>query len=146
MSIRDLLNSNRRELLDISTRNRLLSIPIDSSSARIVQIRGASSDDVFHLLVSEKKSISFLPARKKEDNKSGLGLESGEESEANQEIELPQPEEEKAEPDGTQKKPAALRLQTSLSPEGLQRRLLDLYRDARTIVEEQGVNILYLAL
>ncbi|HVY69737.1 MAG TPA: DUF3320 domain-containing protein [Verrucomicrobiae bacterium] len=37
-------------------------------------------------------------------------------------------------------------MQTALSPEGLQRRLLDLYQDARTMIEEQGVNILYLAL
>ncbi len=37
-------------------------------------------------------------------------------------------------------------LQTRLTPDGLQTRLLKLYRDARTFEEEQGVNILYLAL
>jgi very-short-patch-repair endonuclease len=37
-------------------------------------------------------------------------------------------------------------LQTSLTPEGMQTRLLKLYRDARTFEEEQGVNILYLAI
>lgn len=38
------------------------------------------------------------------------------------------------------------RLQTSLPPEILQRRLLDLSRDALTTIEETGVNVLYLAL
>jgi Protein of unknown function (DUF4011) len=38
------------------------------------------------------------------------------------------------------------KLQTALTSDGLQNRLLALYRDARLIMEEQGVNILYLAL
>ena len=38
------------------------------------------------------------------------------------------------------------RLQTKLSPEALQKRLLDIWYDARTLEEEQGVNILYLGL
>jgi very-short-patch-repair endonuclease/DNA polymerase III delta prime subunit len=37
-------------------------------------------------------------------------------------------------------------LQTTLSPERLQRSLLKLYYDARTAYEERGVNVLYLAL
>ncbi len=38
------------------------------------------------------------------------------------------------------------RLQTRLTSKGLQKRLLKLYFDARTLEEEQGVNVLYLAL
>ena len=41
---------------------------------------------------------------------------------------------------------ADTRLQTRLTPPGLQKRLLDLYNDARVLEEEQGVNILFLAL
>jgi hypothetical protein len=37
-------------------------------------------------------------------------------------------------------------LQTRVAEETLQKRLLKLYRDAKTLEEEQGVNILYLAL
>jgi hypothetical protein len=59
----ELLNSSRKELLDLSTRNRLLSIPVDSKSARIIQVRDELSEQVFRLLVSEKKSFSFLPGR-----------------------------------------------------------------------------------
>ena len=59
----DLLNTSRRELLDLSTRNRLLSIPVDSSSAKIIQIRDELTVQVFRMLVGEKKSFSFLPGR-----------------------------------------------------------------------------------
>jgi very-short-patch-repair endonuclease len=38
------------------------------------------------------------------------------------------------------------RLQTALADDQLQRKLLRLYRDSRTLVEEQGVNTLYIAL
>ncbi|MDB5475664.1 MAG: putative superfamily and helicase protein [Phenylobacterium sp.] len=41
---------------------------------------------------------------------------------------------------------ADTRLQTRLTPAGLQKKLLDLYYDARTLEEEQGVNILFLAI
>ncbi len=38
------------------------------------------------------------------------------------------------------------KLQTRLTPEGLQKRLLNMFFEAQTLEEEQGVNILYLAL
>ena len=34
-----LLEESRRELLDLSTRNRLLSIPLESKSARVIHVR-----------------------------------------------------------------------------------------------------------
>lgn len=147
MDVRELLNRSRRELLDISTRNRLLSIPVDSKSARIVQVRDELSEQVFRLLVTDKKSLSFRPGGKKEVNLPGLEMDAQKYvGEVEEEIGLPQPEDEMDESTGLAKRHVDLRLQTALSPEGLQRRLLDLYRDARTIIEEQGVNILYLAL
>jgi Protein of unknown function (DUF4011) len=59
----DLLNSSRRELLDLSTRNRLLSIPVNSSSARIISVRDEISEQTHRLLTTEKKAFSFLPGR-----------------------------------------------------------------------------------
>lgn len=38
------------------------------------------------------------------------------------------------------------RLQTRLTSEGLQKRLFDVWYDAQTLEQEQGVNILYLAI
>ena len=39
-----------------------------------------------------------------------------------------------------------LKLRTRLTPEALQKRLLSIYREARTIEEEQGVSVLFLAV
>ncbi|MDC4227117.1 MAG: DUF3320 domain-containing protein [Candidatus Manganitrophus sp.] len=130
-------------MLDLSTRNRLLSIPVNSKSARIVQVHNENSEQIFRLLVSEKKSLSFLPGRQtKADNTKSASENDGDE----EEVDLPQPDDEVDPATGLSKSHIDLRLQTSLSPEGLQRRLLSLYHDAMTMVEEHGVNILYLAL
>src|SRR3546814_14685554 len=39
-----------------------------------------------------------------------------------------------------------LRLQTRLTSEGLQKRLFDIWYDAQTLEQEQGVNIIFLAI
>ena len=62
-SIQELLDRSRKELLDLSTRNRLLSIPVNSKSARIIQVHDELSAEVFRLLVTEKKALSFLPGK-----------------------------------------------------------------------------------
>lgn len=142
LSVRELLDRSRRELLDLSTRNRLLSIPVNSKSARIVQVHNENSEQIFRLLVSEKKSMSFLPGRQAKADET----QPTSSSEDEEEIDLPQPDEEVDPATGLAKSHVDLRLQTSLTPEGLQRRLLSLYHDAVTMIEEHGVNILYLAL
>lgn len=145
LSIRELLNISRKELLDLSTRNRLLSIPVNSKSARIVQVDDELSEQVFKLLVTEKKALAFMPGRKIEKSQGDLFSESTDRVDKS-EIRLPQPGDEKDESSGLAKRHVDLGLQTKLSSEGLQRRLLDLYRDSQMMIEEQGINILYLAL
>jgi hypothetical protein len=155
-SLQELLNRSRKELLDLSTRNRLLSIPVASKSARIVCVHDELSEQVYRLLVAEKKSLSFLPGVANKAANGGAATETAEAGQSGahsdqksqadeEEIGLPQPEDE-AGPDGIARRHRDLRLQTALTPEALQRRLLDLCRDARMMIEEQGVNILYLAL
>jgi hypothetical protein len=97
-TIRDLLEKSRKELLDLSTRNRLLSIPVGSKSARIIQIEDEKSEQVYRLLVAEKKAFSFVPGRREKpagadpaelekNPKSGIEVDE-------EETGLPQPEEE----------------------------------------------------
>ena len=146
LSVEQLLERSRKELLDLSTRNRLLSIPVGSKSARVVAVYDELSAGVFRLLVTEKKALSFLPGRqsKATDPLTAPGdVGAGADDE---EIGLPQPDEEKNASTGLAKRHLDARLQTALSPEGLQTRLLTLFRDAQTMIEEQGVNILYLVL
>ena len=144
-SIGDILNTSRKELLDLSTRNRLLSIPIDSKAARIIQIRDELSEQVFRLLVTEKKSFSFLPGRPSIAKNTPETL-FGSGDEVSDETDLPQPDDEIDPSTKLPKRHVDSKLQTAFTPEGLQRRLLDLHHDAKAMVEEQGVNILYLAL
>jgi very-short-patch-repair endonuclease len=143
----ELLKRSRKELLDLSTRNRLLSIPVNSKSARIIQVYDELSEQVFRLLVSEKKSLAFIPGLqiKKAIQPGGPDAELATDTDE-EEVGLPQPEDEEYPSAALAKRHVDARLQTALSSDRLQRRLLDFYRDAQTMIEEQGVNVLYLAL
>lgn len=133
------LDKSRQALLDLSTRNRLLSLPRRNKNARIIEIISELSAEAYRLLVQEGKSMAFLPAKDKKEaddsneDTSDFGI-------------LEQPEEDEFDARGVAKRHSDLRLQTHLTPKGLQKRLLSLYYDALTFEEEQGVNILYLAL
>jgi hypothetical protein len=136
------LERARAELLDLSARNRLLNVPRFSSSAKTVDVVDERSSEIFRLLVRENKVCTFLPGRETAQEKA--------DSKAAEEpalAELPQPPEDEAlEENGVAGRHSDTRLQTRMTSKGLQRRLLDLYMDARTLEEEQGVNVLYLAL
>ncbi len=126
------------ELLDLSARNRLLNMPRSSKNARSIEIVDEKSAETFRLLVREGKVFTFA---------AGKGPSSGEDEEDAGEIaDLAQPEDDATDERGVFGRHADTRLQTRLTPKGLQKRLLELYFDARTLEEEQGVNILYLAI
>lgn len=147
MSIHDLLQRSRQELLDLSARNRLLSIPVDSRSARLIQIHDELSEEVFRLLVTERKPLTFRAARPSKPRGAPVSLQSCETPDSDdEEVSLPQPDEAEDPVTGAAKRHVDSRLQTALTSEGLQRRLLALCRDAQAMIEEQGVNILYLVL
>ena len=113
--------------MDLSTRNRLLSIPVSSKSARIIQVHDELSEEAYRLLVAEKKEPSFLPGRSSKTDATGISrsIDADEEEETG----LPQPDEEQDSSTGLAKRHVDSRLQTARSPEGLQRRLLELYRE-----------------
>lgn len=126
------------ELLDLSARNRLLNMPRSSKSARSIEIIDEIGTEVFRLLVREGKTFTFA---------AGKSAQSGSEQDETDEIhDLAQPEDDSTDERGILSRHVDTRLQTRLTPKGLQRRLLELYFDARTLEEEQGVNILYLTL
>lgn len=140
-AIKDILLRERFALLDLSTRNRLLNVPLRTKNVRTIEIVDEKSVEVCRLLM-DGKAFSFLPGRSlteaeraemdKEDTETGG---------------IPQPEDdEKIDERGIARRHSDLRLQTRLTSEGLQKRLLDVWYDAKTLEEEQGVNILYLAV
>jgi very-short-patch-repair endonuclease len=133
------LEKARTELLDLSARNRLLNIPRSAKSAKILEIVDENSREIFRLLVREQKPFTFVPGK----SASGKAIA---EDESDEIADLVQPEDDGIDDRGVANRHADTRLQTRLTPPGLQKRLLDLYFDAQTLEEEQGVNILFLAL
>ena len=130
------VENTRRELLDLSARNRLISTPRETSRGRRIEIDDERSEEVYRLLVRERKALSFLPGSGETDPVSGESVAA---------VQLAQPEEASA--DGAPDlRYTDLRLQTRLTSERLQGRLLDMYYDAQTYEQEQGVSILYLAM
>lgn len=134
-SIRDRLLVDRRALLDLGTRNRLVHIPLRTKNIRAIEIVDQRSTNVFALLGAGKR-LSFSHSENASPDGSSE-VESGEEGTAVAALDDDE--------NGSQKRHTDTKLQTKLSAEGLQKRLLDIWYDARTIEEEQGVNILYLA-
>jgi Protein of unknown function (DUF4011)/AAA domain len=128
-SISNRLIASRKALLDLGTRNRLINIPLRTKNIRAIELVEARTAEVFRLL-GEGKRFTFLPA----DDAESPADDSAPSA-------LAQPVETEIQRRSTEK-----RLQTKLSPEALQKRLLDIWYDAKTLEEEQGVNILYLAL
>ena len=134
------LDRARMELLDLSARNRLLNIPRFSKSAKTIEIVEEKSSEIFRLLVRDGKAFTFVPGREDRDGAAA-------EDENLSPVELAQPDEpDEVDERGVSRRHADTKLQTRMTPKGLQKRLLDLYYDARTLEEEQGVNVLFLTL
>ncbi len=130
------LERARTELLDLSARNRLLNIPRSAKSAKTLEIVDERGEEVFRLLVTESRPFTFLAGK-------GAPVDPDEDADT---LELVQPDDDTVDDRGIASRHSDTRLQTRLTPAGLQKKLLDLYYDARTLEEEQGVNILFLAI
>jgi len=152
LPIEQKLDRARTELLDLSARNRLLNMPRSSKSARTLEIVDEVSAEVFRLLVREGRIFTFLAGKAAARSAGAEGdapLPEGDaaaEADPDEVTDLAQPEDDVTDERGVFGRHSDTRLQTRLTPKGLQKRLLELYFDARTLEEEQGVNILYLTL
>lgn len=138
LSVEAKIERARTELLDFSARNRLLNVPRFSKSAKTVDIVDERAAEVFRILVSEGKAMTFLAGAKGREHTDG--------DHAEELVELALPDDDDRDETGRLIRHADTKLQTRMTPNTLQKRLLDLYFDARTLEEEQGVNILYLGL
>ncbi len=148
--IADKLNKARQELLDLGLRNPLLNYR--GLKARGLEIIEENPQDIYRILVSEKKKMTFLSKEDERESK----------QEQNQTIDLHMlpdieivTENISAEETGENaeledlsdnEKYTDSKLQTEYTEKQLENRLLNTYYFARTYIEEQGVNILYMAL
>ena len=124
-SIQAKLDAARAELLDLGLRNPLVNYKL--LKARGVEVVDESPPDIYRILVQDGKIMSFLPKAESEEDDDNLLFDD---------------DEEEADP----ARYTDSKLQTDYSSAELQRRLLTTYYTARTAIEEQGVNTLYLAL
>lgn len=129
-SIKRLLEDARRRLIETGTRNRLINVNRKATRANVINIVNERSDDIFDILWTHKRKMRFFPLLSAE--------------EASEEVDTPRLTLVKEEFDETRY--TDNRLETRMTPDALQKRLLRLARDAATAEGEQGVNILYLAL
>ena len=124
------LEEARRKLLETGTRNRLVHVNRKNQRANCLNIINERSEDVFDILRTKARKMRFKAMGKDKDVEDPeLRLEAIEETEA-----------------VSDERYTDLILETPLGPEGLQKRLLRMAGAAKTAEEEQGVNILYLAL
>lgn len=137
--ISEKLRLARHDLLDLSNRNPLLNYRL--LKARGVEISEPDPARIFGALMSNaKQGISFRPVAdspETEQSKQAL-LDLGEDFDDELPAVVPGPV------NGIQGR-GRLVLQTTHSSKELDKRLLSTYYTARTYIEEQGVNVLYLA-
>jgi Superfamily I DNA and RNA helicases and helicase subunits len=138
MTIEEKLRTSSRELLDLTARNRLINTPRTRAKSTSIEIVNADANEIFDRLVRDRKSMTFAAGRETEADETEEVDESP--------YHLDQPEEDEIQVPNGEGRRRADTFQTRLTSEVLQRRLLRLFLDARTYEEEQGVNILFLAI
>lgn len=132
-AIRSEIEKSRRDLLDLGLRNTLLNYrPLKSRGLELVD---EVPREVFRILVADGRPMSFLASEAAAELPPTVDDEGARS--------LAQPEDEAP---GVAERHVDSKLQTAYSPQSLQSRLLQTHYAARTSIEEQGLNVLYLAL
>lgn len=133
-------NVLREKLLDLTMRNQLLNF---RPRTRVIKVVDEISTEVYEILVLKEKSMEFKAKKEKLNlDKEFQEKELVELSEKESDIlwELPSPSKEVAD------KHQDRYLQTNLNSKDLQKRLFRIHQQAKTVLDEQGYNVLYLAL
>lgn len=139
----------KRKLLDVSKRNRALSFR--PNKVTTIAIVDEQPTEVFRLLYLQKQQMRFLPTPEQPNTlqiTSGTPADANATGESAEEIEEYSPSFNFAPYDAADldARHTDDLLQTSLSPESLDNSLRRIADQARTSIEEQGVNTLFLAL
>jgi len=123
-----LFDDTRRRLVETGTRNRLVHVNRTNTRGNVLNIVNGRPDDIYPILLGRKIMRFRALGTDRDDASETLGLANP--NEAGREFSHVADED----------------LETRLGPDALQKKLLKIAREAQTAEEEQGVNILYLAL
>jgi len=129
-TIESLLEDARKSLVETGTRNRLIHVNRKTTRGNLLNIINERSNDIFQILRLSGKKMRFSGKGEEEDESDADGVVFAE-------------IEDQGFDEGRYTDSI---LETPLTPDALQKRLLKLFRDAKTAEEEQGINILYLAM
>ncbi len=135
----------RDTLVDRNLRNRLVNFPLRGRTGKLVRVVDEVPDEVFRGLLGGRRDYVFAPGRGV-DEPTGFTSDDGAAEPADADLISWVPPGESDSDGGASKRHRDNALQTQLTPEGLQKRLTPIYYEAREVEEEQGVNVLYLAL
>ena len=122
------LEATRKRLVETGTRNRLIHVNRSTKRGNLINVVNEKSNEIFKILKEDSKRMKFL----------GVGSEQDEVSEDDILLAISEEVDETRYTD--------LIIETDLTPDALQKRLLKISSAARTSEEEQGLNILYLAI
>ena len=136
--IRRKLEQARDQLVDRNLRNRLVNCPLLSTRSKQVRVIDEVPDHVFSALAAQKKRLAFAPGRKSDQDAADL-------FDPDHTVWVP-PDDSTLGVGAVAARHVDSLLQTQLTQEGLQKRLSALYYESIEAEEEQGVNILYLAI
>ncbi len=126
----DLLKSASRRLVETGARNRLVHVNRSARRSNTIAVINERADFIFELLKLDGRKMKFLATAKTDE---------GEQDELELSQFLPTDEVDES-------RLSDRNLETPLTLDRLQKSLLKIAREARTAEEEQGVNILYLAI
>jgi hypothetical protein len=125
--LKSLLLRTRDRLVDRNLRNKLISTSLKSNRTKNVRFFNSNTETIFSTLLLEKKELAFVAYGESDDS---------EEDDADVSVEL----------ENVDQILSTNELATKLSKEGLKKKLRSLFYEAREVEEEQGVNVLYLAV
>ena len=131
------LEQARDQLIDRNLRNKLVNCPLTSKRSKQIRVVDELPDEVFKGLLAQKREFTFAEGR---------GVESAERDENPEYGAWTPPSTDEVDESGVARRHRDNILQTQLTAEGLQKRLTSLYYESREVEEEQGVNVLYIAL
>jgi hypothetical protein len=129
-AISQVLDATRRKLLETGTRNRLIHVNRANQRSNSLNIINELTEETYGLLRVQSKRMRFK----------GMGKDKQADGD---EMLLASPEDDL---EAGSERHTDNFLETPLGPEALARRLLKLHHAARTAEEEQGLNILFLAM
>ncbi len=134
------LEQSRRRLVELGTRNRLIHVNRANVRANALNIVNERSDDIFTILYRKHRK------NRKHRKMRFHALRSEVETDKENTSDTPKLGAWSGAGDFDESRYTDNKLETYLTPDALQKRLLRLAKDAHTAEQEQGINILFLAL